>query len=62
MSKIILLETIHHNEEWAKFLKKLPTDIERTIAGKTMVWIKKTYPEFKNKLNGKLIAEVTKQT
>ena len=61
MTKVILVETIHHNEKWAEFLDSLPTQIERDIAGKTMDWIKEAYPQFKDKLNGKLIAEITRQ-
>lgn len=61
MTKVILVETIHHNEEWEKFLNALENQYQRDIAGATMDWIKETYPEFKDKLNGELIAEITKQ-
>lgn len=62
MNKIILVETIHHNEKWAKFLEELPNSETRTTAGLVMDWIKETYPQFKDTLNGKIIAEITKQT
>lgn len=61
MTKIILLEEIYHNEKWAEFLNNLSTQMEKDIAGKTMGWIKETYPQFKKELNGVLIAEITRQ-
>lgn len=61
MTKVVLVETIHHNEKWAEFLDNLPTQSDKDVAGKTMDWIKKTYPQFKNELNGEIIAEITRQ-
>ena len=61
MTKIILVEQIYDNKEWGEFLDSLPTQQEKDTAGLAMDWIKKTYPEFKDKLNGKLIAEITQQ-
>ena len=58
---VIVIETIHHNKEWEKFLGGLPSQYEKDIAGLTMDWVKETYPEFKDKLNGELIAEVTRE-
>lgn len=59
--KIVLMETIYHNEKWAEFLDSLSNQEEKDIAGKTMGWIKKNYPQFKNELDGELIAEITRQ-
>ncbi len=61
MTPIVVIEQIHHNEKWARFLELLSTQQERDIAGKVMEWVKETYPEFKDKLNGELIAEITRQ-
>ena len=61
MTKVVLVETIHHNEKWAEFLDSLSNQQEKDIAGRTMDWIKKNYPQFKKELNGKLIAEITRQ-
>ena len=55
------METIHDNPEWGKFLDTLDNNYQRDIAGAVMDWIKETYPEFKDKLNGEIIAEITKQ-
>ena len=43
-----------HNPEWKKFLDSLPTQHDKDIAGKQMAWIKKTYPQFADTLNGSL--------
>jgi len=61
MNKVVLVETIHHNEKWEKFLDGLSNQYDKDIAGLTMSWIKETYPQFKDELNGKLIAEITRQ-
>lgn len=61
MNKIILLEEIYHNEKWAEFLDGLSNQYDKDIAGLTMSWIKDTYPQFKKELDGKLIAEITRQ-
>jgi len=61
MTKVVLVETIHHNEKWAEFLDNLSNQQEKDTAGKTMDWVKETYPQFKKELNGKLIAEITRQ-
>ena len=58
---IELMEQIHNNEKWEEFLNSLDNQYQRDIAGIVMDWIKETYPEFKDKLNGKLIAEVTRK-
>lgn len=58
---IEVIEQIHDNPEWSKFLDSLTNQEEKDLAGKVMNWIKTTYPEFKNKLNGKLIAEITRK-
>lgn len=58
---VIVVETIHHNEKLAEFLDSLPNQREKDIAGLVITWVKETYPEFKDKLNGELIAEVTQE-
>lgn len=61
ISKVIIMEQIYDNPEWDKFLKTLPNEYQREIASIVMTWIKDTYPEFKDKLNGKLIADITRE-
>ncbi len=48
-----------HNIEWKKFLDGLPTDHDRRIAGMTMDWVKATYSQLENILNGELVFEYT---
>ena len=52
-----LLERMFHNAEWKRFLDALPTQHDRNIAGKTMDWVKETYPEIASLLNGALVWE-----
>jgi len=61
IAKVIVMEQIHDNPKWDKFLKSLDNQYQRDIAGIVRDWIMKTYPEFRDKLQGKLIAEVTKE-
>ncbi len=44
-----------HNVEWKKFLDGLPTDHDRRVAGMTMDWIKATYSQLEDTLNGELV-------
>lgn len=60
--KVFLVEQIHHNEKWEEFLSSLPDQATRDIAGHVMTWIKETYPQFVQTLNGELIAEITKES
>lgn len=46
-----------HNIEWKKFLDGLPTDHDRRVAGMTMDWIKATYSQLEDVLNGELVFE-----
>ncbi len=48
-----------HNIEWKKFLDGLPTDHDRRVAGITMDWIKATYAQLQDVLNGELVFEYT---
>ena len=57
--KQIILEQIYFNSEVARFLGSLKSRHDKDIAGKTLDFIKKTYPKFAPILNGKLILEGT---
>jgi hypothetical protein len=57
--KQVILEQIYFNLEVKRFLDNLKTQHDRDIAGKTIDFIKKTYPEFTQTLNGELILEET---
>lgn len=61
MSKVVLIETIHDNPEWGKFLDALENQYQRDLAGAVMNWIMETYPHFADELKGELIAEITKE-
>jgi len=54
--KITLEEKVFHNLAWAQFLRALPTDADRDLAGLVMSWVKETYPQFAEILNGDLIS------
>jgi len=53
----VLIQKVYHNRQWKEFLDSLPNQHDKDIAGKTMDWIKRTYPEFADVLNGKLVWE-----
>ena len=57
--KQVILEQLYFNSEVKRFLDKLKTQGDRDIAGKTIDFIKKTYPELAQTLNGELILEET---
>ena len=57
--KQIILEQIYFNSEVARFLGSLKSRHDKDIAGKTLDFIKKTYPEFAPILNGELVLEET---
>ncbi len=57
--KQIILEQLYFNSEIKRFLDNLKTQHDRDIAGKTIDFIKITYPEFAPILNGELILEET---
>ncbi len=57
--KQVILEQLYFNSEIKRFLDKLKTQHDRDIAGKTIDFIKNTYPEFTSTLNGELILEET---
>ena len=57
--KQVIIERVYFNSAVNKFLDKLKTQRDRDIAGKTIDFIKTTYPEFTETLNGELILEET---
>jgi hypothetical protein len=57
--KQVILEQIYFNLEVKRFLDNLKTQHDRDIAGKTIDFIKTTYPEFASTLNGELVLEET---
>ena len=57
--KQVIIERVYFNPEINKFLDKLKTQGDRDIVGKTIDFIKTTYPEFSSTLNGELILEET---
>ena len=57
--KQILIERVYFNPAINKFLDKLKTQHDRNIAGQVIDFIKTTYPEFAQTLNGELILEET---
>ena len=57
--KQVIIERVYFNPAVNKFLDKLKTQHDRDIAGKTIDFIKTTYPEFAPTLNGELILEET---
>lgn len=54
-----LTQRVFHNSKWKIFLDNLPNQHDKDIAGKTMDWIKATYPEVMAVLNGTLVWEHT---
>ncbi len=57
--KQVIIERVYFNSAINKFLDKLQTQHDRDIAGKTVDFIKNTYPELVQTLNGELILEET---
>ena len=57
--KEVIIERVYFNSAVNKFLDKLKTQHDRDVAGKTIDFIKTTYPEFTKTLNGELILEET---
>ena len=57
--KQVILEQIYFNSEVARFLGSLKSRHDKDIAGKTLDFIKKTYPKFAPILNGELILDKT---
>ena len=57
--KQVILEQIYFNSEIKRFLDSLDSQHDRDIAGKTIDFIKNTYPELASTLNGELILEET---
>ena len=57
--KQVILEQIYFNSEVGRFLDSLESQHDKDIAGKTINFIKKTYPEFAPILNGELVLEET---
>ena len=57
--KQIILEQIYFNSEVARFLGSFDSQHDKDVAGATLDFIKTTYPEFTQALNGKLILEET---
>ena len=55
--KQIILEQIYFNSEVKRFLDSLESQHDKDIAGATLDFIKRTYPEFTQTLNGKLVLE-----
>jgi len=58
---ISIEEKVYHNLALAQFLKSLENNHDREIAGKTIDWIKQTYPQIAEILNGELILEDIKE-
>ena len=56
--KQIILEQIYFNSEVARFLGSLESQHDKDVAGLTLDFIKRTYPEFTQTLNGELVLEV----
>ena len=52
-----LTERKFHNEKWKIFLDSLPNQHDRDVAGLQMDWMKTTYSEIKELLDGALIWE-----
>lgn len=57
--KQVILEQIYFNSEIKRFLDSFDSQHDRDVAGRTIDFIKITYPEFTQTLNGKLILEET---
>jgi len=57
--KEVILEQLYFNSEVGRFLDSLKSQHDRNVAGLTIDFIKKTYPEFTKTLNGELILEET---
>lgn len=57
--KQVIIERVYFNPAVNKFLDRLKTQHDRDIAGKTIDFVKTTYPEFTKTLNGELILEET---
>ena len=57
--KQVILEQIYFNSEVARFLDSFNSQHDKDIAGATLDFIKKTYPEFARTLNGELVLEET---
>lgn len=57
--KQVLIERVYFNSEINKFLDRLKNQHDKDIAGITLDFIKTTYPEFTQTLNGELILEET---
>lgn len=55
--KQVILEQMYFNSEVKRFLDSFDSQHDRDIIGATLDFIKKTYPEFTQTLNGKLILE-----
>lgn len=53
------VEKVYHNPEIKEFLGQLETQRDKDIAGLTINFIKKTWPEIAEVLNGELVAENT---
>ena len=58
-TKQIILEQIYFNSKVGRFLDSFDSQHDRDIVGKTIDFIKTTYPEFTKTLNGELILEET---
>ncbi len=59
--KQVILEQMYFNSEIKRFLDSLDSQYDREIAGQTIDFIKKTYPELAPTLNGELILEETSE-
>ena len=57
--KEVILEQLYFNSEIKRFLDSLDSQHDRDVAGCTIDFIKTTYPELTQTLNGKLILEET---
>ena len=57
--KQVILEQIYFNSEVARFLGSFDSQHDKDVVGVTLDFIKTTYPEFAQTLNGKLILEET---
>jgi len=54
---LTLEERVYYNLALAQFFRSLDNDHDREIAGRTINWVKQTYPQFAQTLNGELILE-----
>lgn len=57
--KQVILEQLYFNSEIARFLGSFDSQHDKDVVGKTLDFIKNTYPEFAPILNGELILEET---